>query len=146
MIHFQALAQIGALKQMMIFSLALISLGFNLLIIFTIILLIRVIQRMNKFEKVIKWAKWALLYPQELSKKKLFPKILHFFLQKFQFIQSNPATPTYLAPTSYHTYSPAPHNTERNSVAHKTGSIHKMVIKQFSAYGGIHVVNFIHLF
>ena len=49
----EVLVQADAVQQMMIFTSAMIGLGINVLIVGAIILLVKVIQRMNKFEQVL---------------------------------------------------------------------------------------------
>jgi len=51
--HPQVLVQADAVKQMMIFTSVMVGLGMNLIIIGSIFLLFKVIQRMNKFEQYI---------------------------------------------------------------------------------------------
>ena len=51
-IYFQVHHQLEAIQQMTVFAGGMLMLGLNVLMFGTLFLLIRVIQRMNKFEKV----------------------------------------------------------------------------------------------
>jgi len=65
--HPEVLVQADAVKQMMIFTSAMVGLGMNLLIIFSIVLLFKVVQRMNTFERFMQEQPRVFTSPQYLQ-------------------------------------------------------------------------------
>ena len=98
--------QLEAIQQMTVFAGGMLMLGLNILMFGTLFLLIRVIQRMNKFEKV------NHCYHKVLSRSiffQNFPFVQGSVIQLwFQFMASQQQHPAYMVPNGNNYYSPYP--------------------------------------
>ena len=91
--------QLEAIQQMTVFAGGMLMLGLNILMFGTLFLLIRVIQRMNKFEKV---NHWPIVFQD-------FPYVQGSVIQLwFQFMASQQQHPAYMVPNGTNYYSPYP--------------------------------------